>query len=401
MGIATAHSKILLSKRILKNMGLFRKRQQETTKWKRPTIDIFGKSSHQQPKPEDTRLTDEITQLFAKYGCEAELEEVNSGPRAIQFVFKRINGGIVEDPRKLERAIGQELDTPHVRVITTEAINSRVYVELAKEKPEIVYLREALESQEFQDTKDPLSFPIGKNVQGEFIVRTFRNAPHILSAGQTASGKSNFTENVLIPSLLYRHTPDELQLVLIDPKYVQFMQYNGIPHLVRPVITDPDEAKEVFEWLIAEKDRRFETLAENRCKSISEYKGHMPYIVLVIDEFADLMMIDGEYYEQAIVKIAQVGRGVGIHMYLGTSRPSVDVITGLIKANFPSRLGFTVAQQIDSRTIVDTIGAERLLGMGDLLYSDMETLKPIRLQTPFSTEKETMALVDFWSSQNK
>jgi S-DNA-T family DNA segregation ATPase FtsK/SpoIIIE len=384
-------------------MGLFRKRQQETTKWKLPTIDIFGKTSHQQPKPEDTRLTDEITQLFAKYGCEAELEEVNSGPRAIQFVFKRINGGIVEDPRKLERAIGQELDTPHVRVITTEAINSRVYVELAKEKPEIVYLREALESQEFQDTKDPLSIPVGKNVKGEYIVRSFRTAPHILSAGQTGSGKSNFTENVIIPSLLYKHTPDDLQLVLIDPKYVQFMQYNGIPHLVRPVITDPNEAREIFEWLISEKDNRFRLLAETRTRNIEEYnlKAKMPYIVLIIDEFADLMMIDGDYYEKVIVKLAQYGRAVGIHMHIGTSRPSLDVITGIIKANFPTRLGFTVSSQIDSRTIIDTVGAERLLGKGDLLYSDAETLKPIRLQSPYSTDKETMALVDFWSNQNK
>lgn len=384
-------------------MGLFRKRQQETTKWKLPTIDIFGKSSHQQPEPEDKRLTDEITQLFAKYGCEAELEEVNSGPRAIQFKFKRIHGGIVEDSKKLERAIGQDLDTPHVRVITDEAINSRVYVELAKEKPEIVHLREALESQEFQSTKEPLSIPVGKNVKGEYIVRSFRTAPHILSAGQTGSGKSNFTENVIIPSLLYKHTPDDLQLVLIDPKYVQFMQYNGIPHLVRPVITDPNKAREIFEWLISEKDNRFRLLAETRTRNIEEYnlKAKMPYIVLIIDEFADLMMIDGDYYEKVIVKLAQYGRAVGIHMHIGTSRPSLDVITGIIKANFPTRLGFTVSSQIDSRTIIDTVGAERLLGKGDLLYSDVETLKPIRLQSPYSTDKETMALVDFWSNQNK
>lgn len=382
-------------------MGLFRKRQQETTKWKLPTIDIFGKSSHQQPKPEDTRLTDEITQLFAKYGCEAELEEVNSGPRAIQFKFKRIHGGIVENPKKLERAIGQALDTPHVRVIAEEAINSRVYIELAKDTAEIVSLREALESDNFRGADTPLSFPVGKSVTGEFIVRSFRDAPHILAAGQTGSGKSNFTENVLIPSLLFRHTPDELKLVLIDPKYVQFTQYNGIPHLLRPVITDPDDAKEMFEWLIAEKERRFDILADNGCRNITEYNGDMPYIVMVIDELADLMMMDGKFYEQALTKLAQVGRGVGIHMYIATSRPSVDVITGIIKANFPTRLAFTTSQQIDSRTIIDTIGAEKLLGKGDLLYSDVETLNPLRLQSPFSTEKETMALVDFWSNQNK
>lgn len=260
-----------------------------------------------------------------------------------------------------------------------------------------------MESQEFQSTKEPLSIPVGKNVKGEYIVRSFRTAPHILSAGQTGSGKSNFTENVIIPSLLYKHTPDDLQLVLIDPKYVQFMQYNGIPHLVRPVITDPNKAREIFEWLISEKDNRFRLLAETRTRNIEEYnlKAKMPYIVLIIDEFADLMMIDGDYYEKVIVKLAQYGRAVGIHMHIGTSRPSLDVITGIIKANFPTRLGFTVSSQIDSRTIIDTVGAERLLGKGDLLYSDVETLKPIRLQSPYSTDKETMALVDFWSNQNK
>jgi S-DNA-T family DNA segregation ATPase FtsK/SpoIIIE len=264
-----------------------------------------------------------------------------------------------------------------------------------------VSLREALESVEFRNADEPLSFPVGKNVKGEFIVRSFRKAPHILTAGQTGSGKSNFSENVLIPSLLYKHTPDELQLLLIDPKYVQFMQYNGIPHLIRPVITDPDDAKNAFEWLIAEKDRRFATLAQNRCKSITEYKGAMPYIVLIIDEFADLMMIDDAYYEKALTNLAQTGRGVGIHMYIGTSRPSVDVITGIIKANFPTRLGFTTASQVDSRTIIDTIGAERLLGMGDLLYSDYELAKPLRLQSPYSTDKETIAIVDFWSKQKR
>lgn len=382
-------------------MGLFKKRQTSVTDWKLPSIDLFGEKPNQQSHQEDRDLTKKVTELFATYGCEAELEEVNSGPRAVQFVFKRIHGGIVDDSKKLERAIGQALDTPHVRVITEEAINSRVLVELAKDKPEFVSLREALESVEFRNANEPLSFPVGKTVRGEFIVRSFRKAPHILTAGQTGSGKSNFSENVLIPSLLYKHTPDELQLLLIDPKYVQFMQYNGIPHLVRPVITDPDDAKDAFEWLIAEKDRRFETLAQNRCKSIIEYKGAMPYIVLIIDEFADLMMIDGAYYENALTKLAQTGRGVGIHMYIGTSRPSVDVITGIIKANFPSRLGFTTASQIDSRTIIDTIGTERLLGMGDLLYSDYELTKPLRLQSPYSTDKETMAIVDFWSKQKR
>jgi S-DNA-T family DNA segregation ATPase FtsK/SpoIIIE len=382
-------------------MGLFKKRQTSVTTWKLPPTDLFGEKPNQQPHQEDSDLTEKVTELFATYGCEAELEEVNSGPRAVQFVFKRIHGGIVDDSKKLERAIGQALDTPHVRVITEEAINSRVLVELAKDKPEFVSLREALESVEFRNADEPLSFPVGKNVKGEFIVRSFRKAPHILTAGQTGSGKSNFSENVLIPSLLYKHTPDELQLLLIDPKYVQFMQYNGIPHLIRPVITDPDDAKNAFEWLIAEKDRRFATLAQNRCKSITEYKGAMPYIVLIIDEFADLMMIDDAYYEKALTNLAQTGRGVGIHMYIGTSRPSVDVITGIIKANFPTRLGFTTASQVDSRTIIDTIGAERLLGMGDLLYSDYELAKPLRLQSPYSTDKETIAIVDFWSKQKR
>jgi S-DNA-T family DNA segregation ATPase FtsK/SpoIIIE len=384
-------------------MGLFKKRQTSDPVWKLPPIELYGDKSSHHESNYDKELTKEVTELFAKYGCEAELVEVNSGPRAIQFVFKRIHGGIVDDPKKLERAIGQALDTPHVRVLTDEAINSRVFVELAKDKPEIVTLREALDSEEFRNATAPLSFPVGKDVKGEFIVRSFRTAPHILSAGQTGSGKSNFTENVLIPSLLYRHTPDELQLILIDPKYVQFMQYNDIPHLARSVITDPDDAKKVFEWLIEEKDLRFRQLADTRTKNIEEYntKEKMPYLVLIIDEFADLMMIDDKFYEQAIVKLVQTGRAVGIHLYLGTSRPSVDVVTGIIKANFPARLGFTTASQIDSRTIIDTTGAEKLLGKGDLLYSDYELLKPLRVQSPYSTSEQELAIIDFWSKQKR
>lgn len=382
-------------------MAFFKKRQTSVNTWKLPPIDMFGKEPKTRVEHEDTELTEQIKELFSRYGCEAELEEVNSGPRALQFVFKRIHGGIVEDEKKLERAIGQALDTPHVRVITKESINSRVIVELAKEEPEFVSLRESLESDAFRNAKKPLSFPVGKNVKGEHVICSFVDAPHILTAGQTGSGKSNFTENVLIPTLLYKHTPDELQLILVDPKYVQFTQYNDIPHLNRPVITDPDDAREAFDWLISEKDRRFETLAQNHCRSIAEYSGTMPYIVLIIDEFADLMMIDDKFYEDAIVKLAQVGRGVGIHMYLGTSRPSVDVVTGIIKANFPTRLGFKTASKIDSRTIIDTEGAERLLGMGDLLYGHYDFLAPLRLQSPYSTEKETMALVDFWLKQKR
>jgi hypothetical protein len=259
-------------------------------------------------------------------------------------------------------------------------------------------LKYALDSDEYKNAEGSLLFPIGKDDSGKFVIADLHKLPHIMAAGQTGSGKSNFTEGVLILSLLYRCSPDDLKLVLIDPKCVQFMQYNGIPHLQRPVITTPEESKDTIEWLLKELDDRFTTLLKNKAKNIEEYnssgKGHMPFIVLVVDEVSDLMMVDGEYYQKSFIRLLQQSAAVGIHIYIGTSRPSEDVLPSLLRANFVTKIAFRTASVIDSKAIIDTSGAEQLLGRGDLLFSSLDNQTPIHLQAPYVSEVDMMKVID-------
>jgi S-DNA-T family DNA segregation ATPase FtsK/SpoIIIE len=214
-----------------------------------------------------------------------------------------------------------------------------------------------------------------------------------MAGGQTGSGKSNFTEGTLILSLLHRYSSDDLKLLLIDPKMVQFTQYNGIPHLIRPVITTPDDSRNAIDWLLNEMEDRFKTLADSKSKNIEEYnssgKGHMPFVVLIIDEIADLMMVDGEYYQKSFIKLLQKAEGVGIHIYIGTSRPSEDVLPELLRANFVTKIAFKTASKVDSEALIDVAGAENLLGRGDLLFSYPAAVDPIHLQAPYVSDEET------------
>lgn len=222
--------------------------------------------------------------------------------------------------------------------------------------------------------------------------------PHIIAGGQTGSGKSVFT-NQLILSFLFKYSPDLIQFILIDPKYVEFQQYNDLLHMQRPVIHDPDEAKEAVEWLIHEMDHRYEQLARDRSKNIEEFNQQnikkMPYIILVIDEVADLMMMDGKYFEKAFIKLLQMSRAVGIHIYMSTSRPSSDVYPGLLRANFGTKIAFTTASAIDSRTLIDQNGAELLLGQGELLFYNYDIEAPIRLQAPYASDEEIDKVVKY------
>ena len=264
-------------------------------------------------------------------------------------------------------------------------------------------LRETLESTEYERTKGPLVFPVGKSADDKFVIADLHTLPHIMAGGQTGSGKSNFTEGILIPSLLYRNSADDLKLILIDPKYVQFTHYNGIPHLLRPVITTPEDSKEAMDWLLEEMEARFETLASTSYKNIDEYnsssEGHMPFITLVIDEVADLMMIDGKYYEQTFIKLLQKSAAVGIHMYIGTSRPSKDVLPDILRANFVTKIAFTTASRIDSETLIDMSGAEELRGRGDLLFSSLNSVRPVRLQAPYLSDQAISKVVEYLKNQ--
>jgi S-DNA-T family DNA segregation ATPase FtsK/SpoIIIE len=256
-----------------------------------------------------------------------------------------------------------------------------------------------LQAHEWMEQKGPLAFAIGKDISGKSVVADLAKMPHLLVAGQTGSGKSVMINDILT-SLLYRNSPSDLKLILVDPKQVELKPYDDIPHLLTPVITEPEKCISALKWAVAEMERRYKALAEMSKRNIVEYNNvkkeeGMPYIVIVIDELADLMMMAARDVEALIVRIAQKARAVGIHLVLATQRPSVDVITGLIKANVPARIAFTTASQVDSRTIIDQMGAEKLLGQGDMLLLTADMPKPKRVQGAFISDDETIKVTDF------
>jgi S-DNA-T family DNA segregation ATPase FtsK/SpoIIIE len=262
-----------------------------------------------------------------------------------------------------------------------------------------VRLSSIFTSHEWQTISSPIGFAIGKDIAGIPVVADLDSMPHLLIAGQTGSGKSVMI-NTLLTSFLYRNSPSDLKLILVDPKQVELKPYDDIPHLLTPVITEPERCISALKWATVEMERRYRALVEVGKRNISEYNAlkkeeGMPYIVIVIDELADLMMLASRDVEGLIVRIAQKARAVGIHLVLATQRPSVDVITGLIKANFPARVAFTTASQVDSRTIIDQVGAEKLLGQGDMLLMTAEMAKPKRVQGAYIGEEETARVTDF------
>lgn len=269
---------------------------------------------------------------------------------------------------------------------------------LPNSDPRFFSLREALESEEYKQAKTPLSFPIGRDESGKFIIADFHTFPHMIAGGQTGSGKSNFTEGTLVASLVYRNSPEDLKLILVDPKWVQFPQYEGIPHLLRPIITTPEAAKEAMEFLLDEMQDRFDTLAGSGKRDIVEYNKsadeHMPYILYIVDEVADLMMDDGEYYQASFIKLLQKAKAVGIHLYIGTSRPSEDVYPGLLRANFVSSIAFKCASKVDSEKMLYEEGAENLLGQGDALLYTPDNSRPVHLQVPYVSDANMMALAE-------
>jgi S-DNA-T family DNA segregation ATPase FtsK/SpoIIIE len=270
-------------------------------------------------------------------------------------------------------------------------------------KAATVRLSSIFQSREWQDEHGPLAFSIGKDIAGHPVVGDLTKMPHLLVAGQTGSGKSVMINDILT-SLLYRNSPSDLKLILVDPKQVELTPYNDIPHLLTPVIHEPEKCISALKWAVAEMERRLRTMAGVGRRNIQEYNNlkkeeGMPYIVIVIDELADLMMMAARDVESLVVRLAQKARATGIHLVLATQRPSVDVITGLIKANVPARIAFTTASQVDSRTIIDQIGAEKLLGQGDMLLSTSNMPKPIRVQGAFISDEETMKVNDFLRMQ--
>jgi S-DNA-T family DNA segregation ATPase FtsK/SpoIIIE len=385
--------------------------------YKLPPSSLLHRADEQQAVDADELkiLAQVLTEKYAEFEVHGNVTQINPGPVVTTFEFKPEAGikysritGLTDDLCLALRA--------ESILVERMAGKSTVGIQVPNREREIIWLRENIESSEFIGTKSKLTLALGKDINGRIVTADMAGMPHLLIAGSTGSGKS-VAINAMIMSILYKATPDQVRLILVDPKRLELGNYEGVPHLYTPIITEPKLAANALRNAVREMERRLKLLAEKGVRNIDQYnklfddgdtpslfgdqseERPIPYIVIIIDELADLMMLDGHNVEESITRLAQMARAVGIHLVLATQRPSVDVITGLIKANFPARMSFRVATKVDSRTILDANGAEALLGRGDMLYLPSGSARVHRLHAPFVTEKEIAAVVEFWKSQ--
>lgn len=344
-----------------------------------------------------------IKETFANFNIDVDVEGANVGPRVTQYTLKPPTGVKLSRLTALENNLALDLAADIIRMEAPIPGKRAVGIEVPNVKAATVSAYGILSSESWQAMKSPLAIAIGKDISGAPVVGDLERLPHLLIAGQTGSGKSVMI-NTLLTSLLYRNSPSDLKLILVDPKQVEMNLYKDLPHLLAPVIHEPEKCISALKWAVAEMERRLKAFAEVGKRNIAEYnqlkkEEGMPYVVIVVDELADLMMMAARDVEALIVRIAQKARAAGIHLVIATQRPSVDIITGLIKANVPGRIAFTTISQIDSRTIIDQAGAEKLLGRGDMLYSIPEYPKPKRMQGALITDAETNKICDFLRAQ--
>ena len=333
------------------------------------------------------------------------MSEINVGPTVTQYALKPAEGVKLSKITSLSNDLALALAAHPIRIEAPIPGKSLVGVEVPNKIRARVRLRNLIENANFQKSPSHLTIALGQDVSGNPIYADLSRMPHLLVAGSTGTGKTIFLNNLML-SLLYRSSPEILRFILIDPKRVEFPVYNELPHLLSPVIYDANRTVNAFKWLTGEMERRFDVLSLAKSRDITSFNEKvtekddvLPYIVVVVDELADLMAAKGKEVEAGIVRLAQMSRAVGIHLVIATQRPSVEVITGLIKANITSRISFQVASQIDSRTVLDMAGAEKLLGLGDLLYLSAELGKPRRIQSAFVSEKEVKRVVDYIKSK--
>lgn len=367
--------------------------------WKFPGTDLLEQKQDKADPGNVNANAQAIKDTFSNFNIEVEMEGANVGPRVTQYTLKPPTGVKLTKITALENNLALDLAAQSIRMEAPIPGKRAVGIELPNLKAAVVRLSSILQSGEWTEKTSDLTFAIGKDIGGKPVVADLAKMPHLLVAGQTGSGKSVMI-NTILTSFLYRNSPADLKLILVDPKQVELKPYDDIPHLLTPVITEPEKCISALKWAVAEMERRYKALSEVGKRNISEYnlikkEEGMPYIVIVIDELADLMMMAARDVEALIVRIAQKARAVGIHLVLATQRPSVDVITGLIKANVPARIAFTTASQVDSRTIIDQMGAEKLLGQGDMLLLTAEMPKPRRIQGAFISDDETSKVTDF------
>ena len=391
--------------------------------WQAPSIDLLEKKQSPADAGDVQQNAQIIKDTLNEFNIDVDMEGANIGPKVTQYTLRPPSGVKLTRITQLETNIALNLAAQSLRIEAPIPGQKAVGIEVPNRKAADVRLHSILASRQWSGTSEPLPFAVGKDISGEAVVVELNKMPHLLIAGQTGSGKSVMI-NTLLTSLLYRNSPSEMKLILVDPKQVEMAPYEDIPHLLTPVITQPEKTISALKWAVNEMERRYTLLAEHKIRDIKTYnamiqnagkkvtvkdeegipqehkEGAMPYVVIVIDELADLMMAAARDVEALIVRIAQKARAVGIHLVLATQRPSVDVITGLIKANVPARIAFTVASQIDSRTILDQVGAEKLLGQGDMLMLTPSMSKPKRIQGAWVTDEEVIKITDHLRQQS-
>ncbi len=351
------------------------------------------------PTSGDIRVgMERIQRTLENFHIKVDMAEVQVGPTVTQYTFKPADGIKLSRITALNNDLALALAAHPLRIEAPIPGKSLVGLEVPNQKPAVVRIREILENDSFKNRKTNTTIVLGKDVSGKCWVADLAGMPHLLVAGSTGSGKS-VCLNAIIMSLIYQNNPDTLRLILVDPKRVEFPVYNGIPHLLTPVITDVTKTVYALRWAIGEMDRRFDTLAKMKKRNIASYNDiaeeKMPYLVIILDELADLMVAAAAEVEGSIIRLTQMARAVGIHLVVATQRPSVDVITGLIKANIPCRIAFSVASLMDSRTILDTAGAEKLVGKGDMLYMSQDSSRPRRIQGAYVSDEEIKRVVDY------
>ncbi|MCX6779888.1 MAG: DNA translocase FtsK 4TM domain-containing protein [Candidatus Magasanikbacteria bacterium] len=364
--------------------------------FKLPAVDLLFTSKSKPTSGDIKGNAETIRDTFQNFGIEVDMGEVRVGPTVTQYSMKPAKGVKLTRITTLSNDLALALAAHPIRIEAPIPGQSLVGIEVPNEKVAMVTLKELLESPEFKERGHNLMIALGKDVAGKVWFADLPKMPHLLVAGSTGSGKT-VCINTIILSLLYQNTPETLRFIMVDPKRVELTLYNGIPHLLTPVITDPAKTVNALKWTIGEMERRFDTLAQAGCRDIISYNktatDKLPYIVFIIDELADLMATAASEVEAGIIRVAQMARAVGIHLIVATQRPSVEVITGLMKANIPARIAFSVASLIDSRTILDCSGAEKLLGRGDMLYLTADLSKPKRVQGAFVSEEEMKRVV--------
>ena len=375
--------------------------------YKKPSVDLLNKIDS---KPDDKskkkvlKNASLLEKTLSDFGVEAKVNQVTVGTTITRYELQPSPGVKVSKIVNLTDDIALSLAAKSIRIEAPIPGKSAIGIEVPNEEAQMVTLREVLESDEFNKFESPLAMGLGKDIAGKPIIADIGKMPHLLIAGSTGSGKS-VCVNTLINSILYKSNPDEVKFLLIDPKVVELANYNGIPHLLIPVVTDPKKAANALNWAVTEMNRRYKLFAESSVKDITSYneksEEKLPKIVIIIDELADLMMVSANDVEDYICRLAQMARAAGMHLIVATQRPSVDVITGVIKANIPSRIAFAVSSQTDSRTILDMGGAEKLLGKGDMLFYPLGAAKPVRLQGAFISESESERVIDYVKSQVK